>query len=63
MKLSVPSGYKVVEAWTIDHADVCAKNTADDRYNITAKQISMKSASLSLNPCSVAIVSLSPSLP
>lgn len=38
-------------------------NTADDRYNITAKQFRMKSASLSLNPCSVAIVSLSPSLP
>lgn len=62
VKLSVPSGYKVVEAWSIDHADVCAKNTAEDRDNITAKQFTMKSGALSLNPCSVAIVVLQATL-
>ena len=58
VRLSVPSGYKVMEAWSIDHADVCTKNTDEDRNNIMAKQFVMKSKSLVLNPCAVAIVVL-----
>lgn len=58
VKISAPSGYKVVEAWTIDHKDVCAMNTADQRDNVTAKQITIKSNSLKLNPCAIAIVIL-----
>ena len=58
VKISAPSGYKVVEAWTIDHKDVCAMNTAENRDNVTAIQIPVKSNSLTLNPCAVAIIIL-----
>ena len=58
VRLSVPAGYGVAEAWTIDHTDVCAANTAECPDAVTAKRISMRSKSLTLSPCAVAVVVL-----
>ncbi|MBQ7179954.1 MAG: hypothetical protein IJR87_01525 [Bacteroidaceae bacterium] len=61
VRLSVPSGYEVAEAWTIGHRDVCAENTAEERDNVTPSPQKVRNKALTLNPCAVTLVVLHPS--
>ena len=49
-----------MEAWTIDHTDVRAENTAEERENVTARQIAIRNDKLTLSPCAVAVVVMQP---
>ena len=58
--ISAPPGYEAVEAWTIDHTDVRAENTAEERENVTARQIAIRNDKLTLSPGAVAVVVMQP---
>ena len=54
--LLLPAGYHVVEAWSVESDDVTAANSADNRDNVVARQVTSPSAEFSIQPCGLVIV-------
>lgn len=56
VRLSVPDGFEVANAYLVSAKDVCAANTEDDRSVVKSSAMTMKSNSVTLNPCATTII-------
>lgn len=54
--LVLPTGYDVVEAWSVESDDVTAANSADNRDNVVARLVTSPSPDFSIQPCGLVIV-------
>ena len=60
VKVNVPEGYSVGEAWGLMSDDVKAANTASDREKVKPEPLRMKANTLTVGPCGLAIMKFVP---
>lgn len=56
VRIVLPEGYTVKETFAVESNDVRAANTAADRDNVTIRPATMKSGTIILKPCGLAVV-------